>query len=192
MTRVACDSVEADAIPLNLPQIVWGYKNGRYLSYEALKARFPHIAVGSVDVNGSDPTCDILDVESGDANVGTAVIWVTAKLKLGGFLPILYCNRSTLTPLFNALAGHGYKVNEHFKIIIATLDDTKSVADMTGVVAVQFAGADLTGGHYDESVVYDDSWNPGVVSVPTPPVVSKTIESVTVTFSDGTTSVVKA
>jgi hypothetical protein len=33
------------------------------------------------------------------------------------------------------------------------------VADMTGVTAVQFAGENMTGGHYDESIVYDDEWH---------------------------------
>jgi hypothetical protein len=32
------------------------------------------------------------------------------------------------------------------------------VADMTGVTFVQDRGADLTGGHFDESIVYDPHW----------------------------------
>jgi hypothetical protein len=47
---------------------------------------------------------------------------------------------------------------------IASLVGTKTVPDMSGVTAVQWAGAAITGGNWDESVVYDDAWH-----APAPP-----------------------
>jgi hypothetical protein len=54
----------------------------------------------------------------------------------------------------------GLQIVRDFRTWIATLDGTKTVHDMTGVTAVQYAGENMTGGHYDESAVYDDLWHP--------------------------------
>ena len=53
----------------------------------------------------------------------------------------------------------GLEIVKDFRLWIATLDGTKTVPDMTGVTAVQFAGENMTGGHFDESIVYDDDWH---------------------------------
>lgn len=162
MTRIMRDSVTAADIPTSGVQIVAGYINGKVSQWSNDDwNRFGNtgVSLATIDVDGSRPDADILDVETGDATVDTAVTWVRAKLGRGSaFLPVLYCNRATLTPLFNALQGAGYHVNTHFKTWIGTLDGTMSVPDMTGVVAVQYAGEAQTGGHYDQSIVYDDTW----------------------------------
>src|SRR5207248_2474295 len=63
-----------------------------------------------------------------------------------------------LTPVFNALNAAGMHVMRDFRLWPATLDGTRKLADMTGVTAVQARGEAQTGGHYDESDVYDDAW----------------------------------
>jgi hypothetical protein len=172
MTRVMRDSTTLRDIPTDC-HIVAPYINGYYSSTLAqVRARFPHQGIAWIDVNGSRPdAADILDVEQGDATPAQAAIWAKARHQLHphAYPPIIYCNRATLTPVFNALNAVGLAVGPGFRLWIATLDGTKRVADMTGVTAVQHAGETQTGGHYDESVVYDDTWLAPPKPPPPPP-----------------------
>jgi hypothetical protein len=160
VTRIMRDSTTAADIDPRGLDLVAGYGNGAYRWPEADWDRFacPHVFI---DVNGSDPAgCGVLDVETGDATVATAVAWVKARLALKpSYPPVIYCNRSTLTALFDAMNAAGLKIVRDFRLWVATLDGTKTVPDMTGVTAVQYAGQAQTGGHYDESIVYDDAWH---------------------------------
>lgn len=147
-----------------------GYANGDYAWSPADWARFPKAVHVTIDTNGNDPGADVLDVEVGDATPEHAPSWAKLHRELhpDGPLPVLYCNRSTLTRLFNAMAANGLHIGTDFLIGIATLDGTKRVDDMTGVAFVQYAGESQTGAHYDESIVYMDSWKPSATA-PTPP-----------------------
>lgn len=129
-----------------------GYVNGRY----AWKSRHPNVWI---DVNGSDPKAHVLDCEIGDATPGQTPGWAKAHNAAGTEFPaVIYANRSTLTPVFNAMASAGLHIARDFFIWIATLDGTETVADMTGVVAVQAFGAAALGFNADLSVVYDDAF----------------------------------
>lgn len=167
--RLMRDSTVVADIPAAGTQLVLVYVNGAFAaSPAAVAARFPGIPVCWMDVLGTDPHADALDVEPGDASVLTAVSWAKARLALKPAYPgILYTDRAELTGMFNALAAGGLKVVEHFRLGIATLDGTKTVPDMTGVTFVQHRGQKLTGGHYDESLVYDASWK--APAAPAPP-----------------------
>jgi hypothetical protein len=167
-TRIMRDSTVLADIPVAGTQIVMVYINGAYAaSAAAVAARFPGVPVCWLDVLGTDPHADGLDVEPGDAGVLTAVSWTKAKLALKGpYLPLLYADRATLTPMFNALTTGGLQVAKHFRLGIATLDGTKTVPDMTGVTFVQDRGQALTGGHYDENIVYDPAWKAPAAPVP--------------------------
>jgi hypothetical protein len=168
MTRIGRDSTIAADIPVQGTQLAMGYVNGRYAWSVQDWARFPDAGHVTIDVNGHAPTADVLDVESGDASVSQAPSWAKLHNRASSFPAVIYCSRDILTPLFNAMDANGLRIGHDFKIWIATLDGTRTVADMTGVVAVQYAGELGTGGHYDESIVYDDTWKP-VNSAPTPP-----------------------
>lgn len=174
MTRIGRDSVTPADVPVSGTQVIIGYADGKYDWTSGDFARFAPAATCLVDVNGSDPHADMLDVEKEDASVATAVTWTREKLALKGpYLPIIYCNRSTLTPLFNAMNAAGFFIGKHFLIGIATLDGkTKSVPDMTGVWGVQWkpASASSGAGHYDEWIIYDDAWKPPAKPVTPPPV----------------------
>lgn len=147
-----------------------GYANGSYEWSAADWARFPDAQHVSIDVNGTDPGADVLDIETGDATVGHAPSWAKLHNEIHPTsLAVLYANRSTLTPLFNAMAANKLTIGKDFLIGIATLDGTKTVKDMTGVAFVQYAGQDQTGHHYDESIVYDDAWKPEPKPTPPPP-----------------------
>jgi hypothetical protein len=160
--RVMRDSTVLADIPVHGTDIVAPYVNGRYAStLTQVRARFPTAGVAWIDVNGTHPeNAQILDVEQGDATPAEAALWARARhiLHPHAYPPIIYCNRSTLTPVFNAMATVGLKAGAGFRLWIATLDGTKAVKDMTGVTAVQYAGQAQTGGHYDESIVYDPTW----------------------------------
>lgn len=171
MTRIGRDSTTAADIPVSGTDVAMGYANGRYAWSQADWIRFGHIVHVSIDVNGSSPSADVLDVETGDATVSQAPSWARLHNAHSEFPAVIYCSRSVLTPLFNAMAANGLQIGRDFKIWIATLDGTRAVPDMTGVVAVQYAGESQTGGHYDESIIYDDTWKATVPIPPQPPAV---------------------
>jgi len=168
MTRLMRDSTTAADIPLHGLDLVAGYRNGRFEWSDADWQRFPGIGHVYIDVNGTHPQdAGVLDVEPFDATTTQAVGWVKQRLALKpDYPPVIYCNRSTLTPLFNAMNAAGLQVVKHFRLWVATLDGTKTLPDMTGVTAVQYAGENLTGGHYDESIVYDDAWHAPKTAAP--------------------------
>jgi hypothetical protein len=159
--RIMRDSTTAADIPAKGLDLVAGYRNGSFTWSDADWQRFPGIGHAYIDVNGTHAAdAGVLDVETGDATVTVAVAWVKARLALKpSYPPVIYCNRSTLTPLFNAMNAAGLEVVKHFRLWVATLDGTKAIPDMTGVTAVQYAGQAQTGGHYDESIVWDDAWH---------------------------------
>lgn len=167
MTRIMRDSTSAADIPVKGTELVAGYRNGAFAWTPADYNRFPGIPHVYIDVTGASPeNSGVVDVEPLDVGVAGAVRWVKLRWAAihGGkagtdYPPITYCNRATLTPLFNAMGVAGLKIVRDFRLWIATLDGTETVPDMTGVTAVQARGASLTGGHYDESIVYDDAWH---------------------------------
>lgn len=172
MTRIMRDSTTITDIPVGGTQVVLAYVNGRFAASPAAVAlRFPGVPVAWVDVTGADPAADVLDVETGDATPAAAASWAVAKLKAAHpYLPVIYCNRGNVTAVFNAMSAAGLQVARDFRTIIATLDGTQRIADMTGVTAVQYAGQAQTGGHYDQSIVYDDTWKAPAAPPPAPAV----------------------
>jgi hypothetical protein len=162
MTRIMRDSTTPTDIPVHGTDLVAGYSNGNFKWSAEGFARFHTIPHVHIDVNGTNPEgAGVLDCEKGDCDVHQAVTWAKARKAAHpeGYPPVIYCNRSTLTPLFNAMNAAGLHIVRDFRLWIATLDGTKTVPDMTGVTAVQFAGENMTGGHFDESIVYDDNWH---------------------------------
>jgi hypothetical protein len=164
MTRIMRDSTTPTDIPIHGTDLAAGYINGSSKWKEGPEGfgRFPEAKHVHIDVDGTNPEgAGVVDCEIGDVSVAGAVRWAKARKAAhpGEYPPVIYCNRSTLTPLFNAMNAAGLHIVEDFRLWIATLDGTKTVHDMTGVTAVQYAGENMTGGHYDESIVYDDHWH---------------------------------
>jgi hypothetical protein len=170
------DSNEPGSIPIHGTELVAGYINGKYAWTQENFDRFRGIPHIFIDIFGDNPHAGVLDVEPQCAKVEDAPPWVKARKALlpDAHTPVIYCNRSTLTPLFNAMAAAGLHVVHDFRLWIATLDGTRKVADMTGVVAVQYKrarnqdknghfteepGPAVTEGHFDESIVHDDQWH---------------------------------
>lgn len=193
------DSTVAEDIPdsANWPghsvdlEYAAGYVNGYWPDATAVAQKHPGKRIVTIDVNGTHPSADALDVENGDASPATAAEWIAQRIEHGfnrEYPGVIYCNRGNITAVFNAMAAKGYQIGRDFKTWIATLDGkTTHVDDMTGVVAVQVwpATASSGPGHVDGSIVYDTSWKaPAPAPVP-PPVKAKTITQVVVHYSDG-------
>src|SRR5215472_2486636 len=167
------DSTTPTDIPLPGLQLVAGYVNGRFAWGPMDWGRFPaEVARVHIDVDGTAyKTAGVLDVETGDATPPEAAVWVTARKRLGARATgyTIYCNRSTINPVHAAMTAAGLAIGRDYTLWVATLDGTEILPTMTGVVAVQARGEAQTGGHYDESIVYDDLWHPAPVPVPGPP-----------------------
>lgn len=211
-TAYMADSINTSDLPTET--VVPGTKNNVAVEYEAgyVNGSWPNATQNakrfgsskrlvSIDVNGGFPSADVLDVENGDATPATAPEWIEKRIAGGynkEYLGVIYCNRGNITAVFNAMAAKGYKIGVHFRTWIATLDGTETVEDMTGVTAVQVypaAGQDgpATSGHFDLSIVYDTTWKAPTappVAPPAPPAAAKTIKTVTIYFSDGSTETI--
>ena len=163
MTRLMRDSTNLRDIPIHGTDLVAGYVNGNFVATKEDFARFRGIPHVHIDVLGTDPQdAGVLDFETGNPRTpDMCASWAQRRKAAfpGHYPPVIYCDRAHLTPLFNAMNDAGLEVVKDFRLWIATLDGTKTVADMTGVTAVQFADEKMTGGHYDESIVYDDEWH---------------------------------
>lgn len=162
MTRVMRDSTTPGDIPLTGTQLAAGYANGTY-GWDAQgwdRFTVPHVLI---DVRATFPGADVLDVEPGCATPASAVPWIKKRLALKPefkpeYPPVFYVNRAQRDELVSTLDRAGFTLKTHYRLWMATLDGTKTVEDMNGVCAVQWASATITGGHYDESIVYDDTW----------------------------------
>lgn len=190
MTRLMLDAVDYKNMVGVNADLYAGYVNGSVSQWPTGGWQaFASEKLVRIDVDGTDFTADVLDVEQGNStdSAGFPVVIEWVKKHVGDYLPILYANRATLTPMFNALYAQGLKVETHFKLGIATLDGTKTVKDMTGVTYVQYTDHSNL---YDESVVYDDAWKKAPVVVAPPVkvpgiVVYGSLETKVVASSDG-------
>jgi len=164
MTRIMRDSDTPTDIPIRGTDIAAGYVTGGGKWPAKAYARFRGLEKARIDCRGTKPgKADILDVEPGCADRQRAVTWVKERKAAfpGAYPPIIYCSLDPLPRILSAMNAGGLHLVKDFRLWIATLDGTKRIRDMRGVTAVQYAGADITGGHYDESIVYDDNWHPG-------------------------------
>lgn len=151
------DSTDPAAIPLPGLELVAGYIDGTYAWAADAWLRFlPPIRRVRITVTG-DPKAGVIDVENGDCTPAQAAEFIKTR-QAAGVGATVYCDRDTLPAVHTACAGLSYH------LWVATLDGTKTVPG-SGIVAVQYAGSKITGGDYDESLVYDPHWHPS----PAPP-----------------------
>ncbi|OLE23438.1 MAG: hypothetical protein AUG49_16005 [Catenulispora sp. 13_1_20CM_3_70_7] len=144
------DSTNPFDIPLDGLDAVAGYGDGPFAWSSAGWARFgAHIVPLSIVVSAAHAG-DVLDVERFDATPAEAPGWADRFRRPGRRRPTIYCNRATIGAVRQAMAGRP------FDWWAATLDGTLNGTD--GAVAVQWKGQNLTGGHYDESLILDPSW----------------------------------
>jgi hypothetical protein len=157
MTRTMGDSTTFTDIPKGV-DIVAVYVSGHLgvVTPAELEARFPHSQYGhvTIDVTGFRPDADVRDWETGD-KAGSLQDWVIAHNKASGKRDaVIYCNRSTIAEV-RQLTGSQI-LNRDYFLWITTLDGTKYTGE--GVIACQDKGEKQTGGHWDESTVYDNTF----------------------------------
>ena len=189
MTRIMGDSTLYLNIPASV-QVAATYANGLYAAAEAdVAKRFPRTRYGwaRIDVLGNMPDkADVRDWETGDKG-GSLEQWVKDHNAHAGKKDAkVYCNMSTI-PEVRQLTGSQI-LGKDYWLWIATLDG-RIVAPgpvhldsppytYPGTAACQVKGASLTGGDWDESLVYDASfWQP--LPPPKPPVPPVTREQYT-------------
>jgi hypothetical protein len=130
------------------------------------------------DPAASDPTADVLDVESGAAPLGRCAPWAEAAAasyargtRPGQRHPAIYMSMSMVTPVVNALIAGG--ITEGVSLWIANWDLTEAqarqrVAQFAGgpwpVIGVQYRNAGL----YDVSV-FSSAWLADVSADPAAP-----------------------
>ena len=170
MTRIMRDSDRPSAIPIRGTDIAAGYLTGPGTWPAQAFVRFRRKERARIDCRGTVPRqADILDVEGGCSEVSRAASWVKERKAAfpGAYPPVIYCNRDTLTRVLPAMRAAGLRRVKDYRLWIATLDGTKRIPDMTGVIAVQYKrapdpdkgevpGPAIATGHFDESIVFDD------------------------------------
>lgn len=156
MTRRGYDAAVPGNIPLNLlkGQVCFPYVDGEFATPEPVIHSWVQagatIARISVIPPGDPFRASVLDVERGAARPADAPRFIRERAALG-HLGVVYVNRSNRAEVESRCRGLPYF------LWVATLDGTRTVADMERVVAVQ----DIShAGRYDESVVYADWWHP--------------------------------
>ena len=158
------------------------YLTGGYAVTEAeIEERFPHRRYGwcGIDARGTMPAAQARDWETGD-KAGSLEQWVTDhNAKSGRRDAVVYCNRATI-PEVRQLTGSQILGQDYF-LWVATLDGTLVAPGAEhidagpytypGVIACQLRGAQMTGGDWDQSLLFDGSlWVP---LVPPAPMVSR-------------------
>ncbi len=99
------DSTEAEKVPdLGRDDLAAGYCNGKFPSYRALLSRFGGRVV-SIDVLGETPSCQVLDVEHGDASVPSIQSWIEQHLAMTGRVPVVYVSLANWARARGAVTG---------------------------------------------------------------------------------------
>lgn len=160
MTRTMYDSTNMAAIPADA-EIVAGYPYAFPVDFSA----FPHALQVWIDQHGNHPdTCHVADYENGAIGTPQAIRnWVIAwhglhpvgLAAVNGFfdVPTVYSDLNNLKTVMQALSGLVYD------IWVARWDS--GTAPVPGTSLLQYASPSSTppsGGDYDISAVYDDTW----------------------------------
>ena len=179
MSRTMGDSTNLTAIPPTV-NIAAVYASGGYTATtEAVEARFPHAKYGRcwIDALGTRPDAQMRDWEPGNETDSDLQGWVISHNKISGKKDaVIYSDRADL-PQVRQLTGTQILGTDYF-LLVSTLDGTVVTAGpehldsppytYPGVIGCQVKGANLTGGDWDMSLIYDGSlWLP--VAPPKPP-----------------------
>src|SRR5437879_3513088 len=92
--RTMFDAVDPQAVPTSGWDLLAGYTNGAYRSFEPLRKRFPHATIVSIDVLNHPGAGQVLDIEKGDATPADAPEWFDRSVALGIVRPTLYYSSS--------------------------------------------------------------------------------------------------
>lgn len=162
MTRRCFDSTTAADIPAG-SELVMGYVDGSSRWSDADWLRFSDgRTLVRLCIFNDRYDAQVIDLEPGNNDARGAVPWIREKW-LRGETPTVYC--------FSDRGPYGYRISDvrsecdaaslkHPLFIITDFDNDPTLPDDPEVIGKQYANSDLTGGHYDVTVVRD-FW-PGV------------------------------
>lgn len=158
MTRTMYDSVTPEAIPLAWnPELVAGYIDGHYRSFNGLVARFPKAIHVPIAVFASTNGGLVLDCEAGDATPAQAPGWVKMRRAAGVVRPTVYTPGSQVGAVKQACAAAGLVQHRDYELWVAHYDGRPS-PDGYGEAAKQFTDHGPGGENVDISAVFDDAW----------------------------------
>lgn len=141
--RFMYDSINVARLPATAKMFA-GYVNGRWPTFNTLRAAYPRATCISIAVT-VDVDADVLDVEKGDAYPTQAPAWVVRQRNRGA-TPTVYCSLNTWPEVKQAFADAGVDEPLYW---IAHYDGMSAIPD--GAIAKQYTGGD----GYDLSSVAD-------------------------------------
>ena len=194
MPRLMYDSVTARDIPSGA-QLVMGYADGTYKWSAADWSLFPNIPHVRLAIGNATYDAQVIDIEPGNNDALSCVSWVEGKWARGE-TPTVYC--------FTDLGPIGFRISDVRKacddagvkrplFLITHFDNEPGSFDPQGdpeIIGKQYANSDLTGGHYDASVVAD-FW-PGIdkeITMATPQYAGQSVSQVSLVVGEVSTEV---
>jgi len=142
--------------------MVAGYCDGPWRWSDADWARFPAAIKVRIALFGATNDGHVIDVEKSSQWTPAQLVDWAQRRRAAGVDPTVYMNRVTWPFVRQAFQAAGVHEPHYW---LATLDGARPW--QPGVVAIQYAGSALSGGHFDLSDVLD-YW-PGVDSTPVSP-----------------------
>jgi len=149
------DSITAADIPQGVAMVA-GYCDGLYRWSDQDWARFPDAVKVRIAVNPGTDDGQVGDVENFDMTPTGFLDWARRRRASGQSEVTAYCTEGSMSAIAQIFNGAGEREPHYF---VATLDG-RQLALGGSIVANQYAGQALSGGHYDLSNVLD-YW-PGV------------------------------
>lgn len=159
--RMMRDSTTASDIPADTPAVAY-YIDGAFAWPEEALDRFDAVPALPITVNPAHNIGQFLDCESGDATPGQCPAWVQMR-RTSGARPGVYCNRSTW-PVVQAAFARANVAQPDWWIA----DWTGQPHAIPGAAIVQYSDPSTSGGHFDDSEVFDESLLPAPVTAPAP------------------------
>jgi hypothetical protein len=155
MTRVMYDSAtQWEKIPVTA-EMVAGYVDGEYAWPAEAWARFPRAAHVHISVipPGDAVRAGVLDVENGAATLADIPAFCRWHMDHGSYA-VVYASLDNIPAVRQVLAGNQLKAGLW---VASWTSSPHRLADMSAVVAVQYAGG--PGLAFDISEVFDGDWH---------------------------------
>jgi hypothetical protein len=105
MTLTMYDSTDVTHLPEGAPAYA-GYTSGKWPTWVALKARFPHAHLLSIAIDAAEHAL-CLDVETGDATPAQVPAWVKTEHGRGVGRPVVYASASRMSNVLAELTTAG-------------------------------------------------------------------------------------
>jgi hypothetical protein len=167
MTLRMLDSITVANLPAGADAYL-GYEDGKWPTFNALSARFPHAFLLSMAVSAT-ADAEGCDMEAGDLTAQQVPAWVARQVQRAVWRPVVYASASSIPAVLGAL-GHAGIARPAVRLLSAHYGAGKHIC---GPVTCRYPGvpaADGTqwtdsapgnaGTRVDESLLLDDFFSP--------------------------------